>query len=843
VLTLCIWQIWDARMRDQTIAAQAELTVVKSVTKDFLRSLESFSFLIDRMNQTLHTPGFSELSQDAQRASLLESVVPVKGLSSILLIASDGRLRSISGDLAPPALNFGDRDYFEFHRTHAEIALHLSGPADGRLSGAPVLFASKRLNDNNGRFAGVIVAGFTLSYFWEFFQHLDPGNPQAIASVAADGRVVNRMSPDLRSDSPVIDPISLFSHAAFAPSGTYIDVSKIDGQRRLISYGTIGSFPIIVSYARAMDDVLAGWLRISISVGAALLVSSFWQLFMIWELMQERRHRTTAEHHAQLSAQALLGINQDIEQRIAAEIQSKAKSSERLAKGQQLEVLGQLAGGIAHDFNNVLQTMVGACSLIQRRSKEDKDVHRLTTVALLAADRATVVTRRLLVFSRRAVIKVESVDTRAVLLDLQELLNHTLRSGISVELELADDVLDLLGDRMQFETIIINLATNARDAMPNGGTIVIAGNVDIVDGTQSWSAGLAPGPYVRLSIADTGVGMDEQTLARATEPFFSTKGVGEGAGLGLSMAVAFAEQSKGKLEISSRAGEGTTVSLWLPACKSQMADAVPPQMAVTRLRSLDSSRVLIVDDNVVARQLVNDGLTASGFQVYQAQSGAAALSEINAGLRVDLLLTDLSLPHMDGIELIRAIRRKVPDLPAIILTSNTGAVADLAISDAVGGRCFVLRKPIRVGDLVDHIELALGGGVPRFPTAAATRTLRMLVVDDVAMNRDIAGSFLRAAGYEVLCVEGGAEAIAAVANADFDVVLMDVRMPEMDGLEATRRIRALEGSRGQVPVVALTALARTEQIAECHEAGMNRYLAKPFNADTLLAVVQQTIEA
>ena len=337
--------------------------------------------------------------------------------------------------------------------------------------------------------------------------------------------------------------------------------------------------------------------------------------------------------------------------------------------------------------------------------------------------------------------------------------------------------------------------------------------------------------------------MDEQTLARAKEPFFSTKGTGKGAGLGLSMAVGFAEQSKGKLEVSSRAGEGTTVSLWLPASKSQMVDAVPPQVAVTRLRShLDSSRVLIVDDDVLTRELVNDGLTASGFQVYQAQSGAAALSEIDGGLRVDLLLTDLSMPHMDGIQLIRAIRKKIPELPAIVLTGHTSAVADLAISEAVGGSCFVLRKPIRVGDLADHIELALRGGVPRYPTAAATRALRMLVVDDVAMNRDIAGSFLRAAGYEVICVEGGAEAITAAANADFDVVLMDLRMPEMDGLEATRRIRALEGSRGQVPVVALTAHALTEQIAECREAGMNRYLAKPFNADTL-AVVLQTIEA
>ena len=452
-LTLCIWEFWDARMRDQTIAAQADLTVVKAVTNDVLESLRSLVFLFDRIDENLHTAGFSELSTQAQRVSLLESPIPIKGLSEILLIASDGRLRSVSGDLAPTASYFGDRDYFEFHRTHAETGLHISGPADSRLAGAPMLFASKRVNDNDGRFAGVIVAGFRLSYFWELFEYVNPGNPQAIALVAADGRVVTRMSPDLHGDSPVIDPTSLFTHAAFAPSGTYTDVSQNDGRRRLISYSTIDTFPIIVSYARALDDVLAGWFSISVSVGAALFVLSCFQLFMIWELSQERRLRATTEHHAQLNAQTLLGLNQDIERRIDSEIQSRAKSLEKVDKGQQLEALGQLAGGIAHDFNNVLQTMVGACSLIQRRSKEDKDVHRLTTIALLAADRGSVVTRRLLVFSRCAVIKVESVNTKAVLRDLQELLNHTLGCGISVELELADDVLDLLGDRMQFETV------------------------------------------------------------------------------------------------------------------------------------------------------------------------------------------------------------------------------------------------------------------------------------------------------------------------------------------------------------------------------------------------------
>ena len=193
-----------------------------------------------------------------------------------------------------------------------------------------------------------------------------------------------------------------------------------------------------------------------------------------------------------------------------------------------------------------MQTVTGACTLVQTQEAENDDIQRLTTIAISAADRGSAVTQRLLLFARRADIKAESINTAMILDDLQELLSHTLSDNIVLKLDLTPDVPDLIADRMQLETVIINLATNARDAMPDGGIIVVAAQSELVGEDEAGDAGLSPGRYVHLSVTDTGIGMDEHILARATEPFFSTKGVGQGTGLGLSMAKGFAEQSSGK---------------------------------------------------------------------------------------------------------------------------------------------------------------------------------------------------------------------------------------------------------------------------------------------------------
>ncbi len=242
------------------------------------------------------------------------------------------------------------------------------------------------------------------------------------------------------------------------------------------------------------------------------------------------------------------------------------ESERRLRQAEKMGALGQLAGGIAHDFHNVLQAVQGGATLLQRRPGEPERVLRIAGTILAAAERGLAITRRLLVFSRRGDLRAEPVDIAVLLHGLADLLVHTLGSGVAVRVEAASGLPMLLADKGQLETVLINLATNARDAMAGQGSLTLTATAEIAaDGADRTLMGvLRPGRYIRLSVADTGSGMDADTLERALEPFFTTKPVGQGTGLGLPMAQGFAEQSGGGLHISSAPGQGTTVSLWLP---------------------------------------------------------------------------------------------------------------------------------------------------------------------------------------------------------------------------------------------------------------------------------------
>ena len=245
---------------------------------------------------------------------------------------------------------------------------------------------------------------------------------------------------------------------------------------------------------------------------------------------------------------------------------AREEAQSRLALSEKLSALGELAGGVAHDFNNVLQAVIGAASVIQRRAGKPAEVIRFAQMIEESAKRGASVTRGLLTLARRDNLRAEPVNVAALLTGLRELLTHTIGSMIEIKLDVAEDLPPILADQGRLETVLVNLATNARDAMRNGGVITLSASSEtIADGALS--AELAPGAYVRFVVSDTGVGMDEATLRRALEPFFTTKERGKGTGLGLSMARGFAEQSGGALAIESEPGSGTIVTLWLPVAE------------------------------------------------------------------------------------------------------------------------------------------------------------------------------------------------------------------------------------------------------------------------------------
>jgi len=415
----------------------------------------------------------------------------------------------------------------------------------------------------------------------------------------------------------------------------------------------------------------------------------------------------TASRETELALRRLSG---ELEARVREEVAAREAAQNRAAHAERMQALGQLAGGIAHDFNNVLQGIMGAATLIERRPADEAGVRRLARLAIEASERGASTTRRLLAFGRRGDLRAEVFDVNGLLVGLREILCHTLGAGNDVRVSAGPNLPALLADRGQLETALVNLATNARDAMPGGGRLTLSAEGEVIaEGDRTHPAGLASGRYVRLTVADTGAGMDAATLARAAEPFFTTKGLGAGTGLGLAMAKGFAEQSGGGLGIESSPGRGTTITLWLPAADSDGAqDTMVPTAALGLAKTATThSRILVVDDEALVREVLAEQLEDSGYSVLVAANGTEALALLAAGEAVDALVTDLSMPGMDGLAVIRAAQERRPGLPAVLLTGYAGDGAALAVGGAISGAFSLLRKPVTGVQLVDRVRALL----------------------------------------------------------------------------------------------------------------------------------------
>jgi PAS domain S-box-containing protein len=387
-----------------------------------------------------------------------------------------------------------------------------------------------------------------------------------------------------------------------------------------------------------------------------------------------------------------------------------AESELRLAEAARMEALGRLAGGIAHDFNNVLQTVDGRLDLAMRLLPRDPErVRQHLDAAVIAVARGSAVTGRLLSFARRGELRAEAVAPAALLEDVAEILRPTIGRGITVVI-VADPALPpLLADKAQLEAVLVNLANNARDAMADGGRLTFRADAVQPDSPDR-PDGLAPGGFIRLAVEDEGEGMPPAVLARITEPFFTTKPRGKGTGLGLAMARGFAEQSGGLLRVASHPGMGTTVTLLLPQAGATPLVGAPAAFGPDPLP--DKATVLIVEDEPDVRELFAAELEEHGFDTAEAQDAAMALRLVDAGLRPDVVMTDLSMPgELNGIGLLLALRRRLPRLPAVLVTGHLGeADADHLAAAEAGGPFALLRKPADGVALLDRITRVLTAG-------------------------------------------------------------------------------------------------------------------------------------
>jgi signal transduction histidine kinase len=354
-----------------------------------------------------------------------------------------------------------------------------------------------------------------------------------------------------------------------------------------------------------------------------------------------------------------------------------AQAEEALRQAQKMEAMGQLTGGVAHDFNNLLTPIVGLLDMFQRKGIGGEREHRLIAGAAQAAERAKTLVQRLLAFARRQPLQAVPVNIGRLVADMGDLISSTTGPQIQVTVDTPEGLPEAMADPNQIEMAILNLSVNARDAMPDGGRLRISAKARTVAGENK--SGLAPGAYVCISVADTGIGMDETTLAHAVEPFFSTKGVGQGTGLGLSMVHGLASQLGGALTIRSAVGAGTTVELWLPV--SHAAAGAIDTAPQSKLLPLPVGTALLVDDEPLVRMSTAEMLSELGYRVIEAASAEEALQRVRDGLRPNLLVTDHLMPGMSGTDLGLALRNRYPDLQILVVSgyaNNEGITPDLS---------------------------------------------------------------------------------------------------------------------------------------------------------------------
>ncbi|RON69312.1 PAS domain-containing sensor histidine kinase [Pseudomonas fluorescens] len=344
--------------------------------------------------------------------------------------------------------------------------------------------------------------------------------------------------------------------------------------------------------------------------------------------------------------------------------QALENTREALFQAQKMQAIGQLSGGIAHDFNNLLTVILGNLEIVQKRIGDDPKITRLLENATQGALRGVSLTQRMLAFARRQELKTESVDIPQLVQGITGLLRSSLGPGIRIETRFPEDLEPVLADSNQLELALLNLATNARDAMPDGGCVIISAEPQVV--LELAHTDLAAGRYVCLSLTDSGEGMDAHTLALAKDPFFTTKGVGKGTGLGLSMVHGFIEQLGGRFVLKSERAQGTTAQLWIPVAVEGAA-ARPLYLPVEAV-AVPRLSVLVVDDDTLVMNSTILLLEDLGHRVVSATSGNAALALFDQGEVIDLMITDMAMPQMSGAQLAHAVRLLKPDLPIILAT-------------------------------------------------------------------------------------------------------------------------------------------------------------------------------
>ena len=591
-----------------------------------------------------------------------------KTLIQIGIIGPDGYALVTSLPQLGP-LDLSDREHFRVHLDPDSPQPFISKPVIGRISHKPSIQITRRIERPDGGFAGVGLVALDPAYFNQFFASIDLGPNSLIYLIGRDGVLRARSSregPNVGvgkdfTDTPVMK--TLLS----AAQGTYRAHSKVDGIERIYGFSADSEYPVVVATGMAVDDILAAHRSaeaLHYAVGVALGLAILW---LVYRAMREFSHRMERE--------------------------------KRLQQSQKLEAIGQLTAGIAHDFNNILTAIMGNVERA-RSAKTARDRRALLGIVEQAAKRGEHVVRNLLAYSRQQRLRPQAIEVNEIVQNVVDLLRAGLGSKWTIRCELASHLAPVIADGSQIETALLNLAINARDAMPAGGPIALETRLAEA-GEACLPHDLTKGSYVAISVKDSGTGMPAEVAAKAFDPFFTTKE--QGTGLGLSQVYGLARQLGGTATIDTSERAGTTVTLYLPVtpvaeapehASASTVEQVPPRRGATKP---GEPTILVADDNRQVREFISWALSDVECKIIEANDGRSALDALERHV-VHLAVLDISMPGMSGIDVYARARKSGWD-GAVLFVSGFADQADVA---SIDGQPF-LEKPFRAQALRDRV--------------------------------------------------------------------------------------------------------------------------------------------
>ncbi len=695
------------RLRASTMAdADRQLTRLDMVFSEQTgRAVETVDLVLANAAEMQRAiPGQSPEGIAALTAALQRRVAGVRQLLGIALTGADGQLLLITRpDLVP---------------AHPETLI--ADPATGLRIGEPVRLAdgswttllTRRIFGPEGQLEGVAVAFLNLAYFENFFRAVELDAKGSIVLHRRDGTILARY--------PHVESAVGTSFAKLPPftevldheqAGTVMMTSPVDGSLRLVAIRALRSFPLAVNVSIDVNAALAGWRRETvIFVLAAALASLMIGSLLLVVFRRTRQIELLVGEYARAREDAMSANHRLVEQ-----MAERERAALALRQTQRMEAVGQLTGGVAHEFNNLLTVVLGNLDLL-RGTLSDPRAEKWLTAMTVAAERGATLTGQLLAFARRQPLAPCPVDLNALIDGMDDLLQSALGGKVSVRKNLGPALWAAMIDPAQMELVVLNLAINARDAMPEGGRLTIT-----TLNTHRVAPGRPDDPpagdYVTIEVRDTGEGMAPEVLARAFEPFFTTRAPGAGSGLGLSQVFGTARQSGGGVGIESAPGQGTVVRVQFPRA---FLEAVPARVVSSLDDRADAGArracVLLVDDDDAVRATTSEVLSELGYEVRTAAGGQQALDLLARDPAIDLLLTDVVMPGMSGPALAREAKSQRPALPILFISGY--ADPEGLTGEALLGR--LVLKPFRRAHLAAQIEASLAdpsGSAARVATA------------------------------------------------------------------------------------------------------------------------------